>query len=120
MLISKTFDFDAAHLLPNVPPGHKCGKLHGHTYRAEIVLAGEPDLGAGWLCDYAEIERAWVVVGGILDHSYLNDLPGLSNPTTEVLTPWIFQRLRLTGIGRWLKSVRVYESSSTWCEVSDG
>jgi len=114
VLIAKSFDFDAAHMLPKVPPEHKCHRLHGHTYRVEIRCAGEPDE-RGMVCDYAEIAEAWQSVHELLDHRYLNDIQGLENPTTEMLAPWILERLR-----RWdipLISVRVYESASTWCEV---
>lgn len=116
--ICKRFDFDAAHLLPNVPAGHKCGHLHGHTYVVELVLEGELDPRAGWFCDYAEIGAAWAPLHAALDHKYLNDIPGLDNPTTEVLAPWIARKLGDAGAMRFLRRVRVYESSSTWCEVS--
>lgn len=115
--ISKTFDFDAAHSLPNVPDGHKCKRLHGHTYRVEVVLRGEPDE-RGFVVDYAEIAEAWRPVEALLDHRLLNDIEGLENPSTEVLSPFIAQMLvdRLP----LLHAVRVYESSTTYCEVLRG
>lgn len=117
--ISKSFDFDAAHKLPNVPAGHKCGNLHGHTYVVRLVLEGEPDKTMGWFCDYADIDLAWSKLHKRLDHSYLNDIYGLDNPTTEVLARWIMDQLEVDmSIGKFLVGVRVYESSSTWCEVT--
>lgn len=115
--ISKQFDFDAAHYLPNVPDGHKCKRLHGHTYRVDVVLRGEPDE-RGFVIDYAEIAEAWRPVDALLDHRLLNDIEGLENPSTEVLAPFIAQML-VDGLPL-LHAVRVYESSTTYCEVLRG
>lgn len=111
--ICKTFDFDAAHSLPSLPKSHKCHRLHGHTYRVDVVLQGEPDE-RGMVADYAEIAAAWQVVDGLLDHRHLNEIEGLENPTTEVLAPFIFDLLVDTLPA--LHRVRIYESSTTWCE----
>jgi len=119
--ISKTFDFDAAHFLPNVAPLHKCHRLHGHTYRVEVSLCGEPDE-RGMVVDYAEIAAAWAPIHDALDHRLLNDIPGLENPTTEILAPWIHDRFWPAGPGpRWWANatdlrIRVYESKTTYCE----
>ncbi len=112
--ISKTFDFDAAHYLPHVADGHKCKRLHGHTYRVEIICDGEPD-SRGMVVDYAQIAAVWQPLHERLDHRLLNEIEGLDNPTTEVLAPWILRRVRhgLTCV----TAVRVYESSTTWCEA---
>lgn len=112
--ISKTFDFDAAHRLTQVPANHKCHRLHGHTYYVEVVLRGEVDH-RGMVRDYAEIAEAWAPIHAMLDHRYLNDIEGLENPTTEVLAPFIARALvdELPELER----VRVYESKDTWCEV---
>jgi len=114
--ISKTFDFDAAHYLPNVPQGHKCGRMHGHTYRVELICMGQIDEDAGWFMDYADIESAWMKIHRQLDHHVLNGIPGLKNPTTEILARWILERLapELSFLAR----IRVYESSTTWVQVS--
>ena len=113
--IAKRFDFDAAHWLPNVSEGHKCARLHGHTYRVEIACEGEPDK-RGMVVDYAEITQAWNPIHALLDHRLLNNVEGLENPTTELLAPWILARL-LVEHKLPMVWVRVYESSSTWCEV---
>lgn len=120
--ISKTFDFDAAHWLPGVPEGHKCRRMHGHTYRVELMFQGTIDE-RGMVLDYAEIADAWEPIRKVLDHHILNEIPGLENPTTEYLAPWIAAQfavgMRAWHVGRtWLlRAVRVYESSTTWCEV---
>lgn len=115
--ISKTFDFDAAHHLPNVPDGHKCKRLHGHTWYVDVVLQGEVDE-RGMVRDYAEIAAAWAPIHAMLDHRYLNEVEGLENPTTEVLAPFIANALfdALPELVR----VRVYESKDTYCEVERG
>ena len=112
--ISKSFDFDAAHWLPNVDDGHKCKRLHGHTYHVEIGCVGEVDR-RGMVLDYAEITEAWKPLEKMLDHYCLNDIKGLENPTTEILAPWIMHKL--SDQLPQLAFVRVYESSTTWCEV---
>lgn len=113
--IAKAFDFDAAHHLPHVADGHKCKRMHGHTYRVEVACEGVPD-SRGMVCDYSEIAAAWAPLHDLLDHRVLNDVPGLENPTTEVLAPFILDRLAASGLP--VTSVRVFESSSTWCEVT--
>ena len=113
--IAKTFDFDAAHRLPFVADGHKCKRMHGHTYRVEVMVEGEPD-DRGMVVDYAEIAAAWEPIHDAIDHRTLNEIPGLENPTTELLAPWILKRMA-SAVPR-VVSVRVFESSTTWCEVS--
>jgi len=92
--LRKTFQFEAAHLLPTLPPEHKCRRLHGHSFRAEIVVAGECDPRLGWVMDYADISEAFKPLWEQLDHRYLNDIPGLENPTSENVALWIWQRLK--------------------------
>lgn len=113
--IAKEFDFDAAHFLPLVPDGHKCKRLHGHTYRVEVRVHGPLDK-RGMVCDYAEIAAAWQPIHDMLDHQCLNDIPGLENPTTEHLAPYILDCLRASGLQA--TAVRVYESTTTWCEAT--
>lgn len=93
MHIFKSFQIEAAHRLPNVPAGHKCGRLHGHSFRIEIHVAGEPDPQTGWVMDFADVKAAFAPLFDQLDHHYLNDIDGLDNPTSEVLARWVFQRL---------------------------
>lgn len=114
--ISKTFNFDAAHFLPLLPEGHKCRKLHGHTYRVEIFLVDQTDE-LGMVRDYAEIAAAWEPLHKLLDHGCLNDIKDLKpQPTTEVLARFIFEYL-VQPLGGQLATVRVYESETTWAAV---
>ncbi|PYK99315.1 MAG: 6-carboxytetrahydropterin synthase QueD [Verrucomicrobia bacterium] len=92
--LRKTFQFEAAHLLPNLPVTHKCRRLHGHSFQAEIVVAGECDLTLGWLMDYADISEAFRPFWEQLDYRYLNEIPGLENPTSENIAVWIWQGLK--------------------------
>jgi 6-pyruvoyltetrahydropterin/6-carboxytetrahydropterin synthase len=90
----KEFRFEAAHRLPMVPEGHKCARLHGHSFRFEIHVRGPVDPRSGWLIDYGEISDAVRPVRKELDHQYLNEIPGLENPTSEVLAAWIWARVK--------------------------
>ncbi len=92
--LRKTFQFEAAHLLPHLPPSHKCRRLHGHSFQAEVAIAGECDPALGWLMDYAEVAAAFKPLLDQLDHHYLNEIEGLDNPTSEVIAKWIWDRLR--------------------------
>jgi 6-pyruvoyltetrahydropterin/6-carboxytetrahydropterin synthase len=112
--IAKQFTFDAAHHLPGLPEGHKCKRLHGHTYRVEIQLRGPVDE-FGFVVDYAEIAKAWAGIDEQLDHRCLNDIPGLETPSTEVLVKWIGDRVKAL-LPR-LVRVRVSESTTTWAEM---
>lgn len=94
MELRKSYQFEAAHLLPHLPKSHKCRRLHGHSFKVEIAVAGDCDPRLGWLMDYADISRAFKPIHGQLDHYYLNDLPGLANPTSENIAVWIWQRLQ--------------------------
>ncbi len=92
--LEKEFQFEAAHWLPKVPEGHKCRRLHGHSFRVVIAVEGEVDPEKGWLIDYADITRAWFQLHHQLDHHCLNDIEGLENPTSELLAKWIWDRLK--------------------------
>jgi len=94
MELRKTFQFEAAHLLPRLPKTHKCRRLHGHSFRVEIVVTGECDSRLGWVMDYADITKAFRPLWEKLDHNYLNAIRGLENPTSEVLAGWIWKRLK--------------------------
>jgi len=113
--IAKEFTFDAAHFLPKLPADHKCHRMHGHTYRVELVFRGAIDAN-GFVLDYAEIAALWAPVHEELDHRVLNEIPGLETPSTEVLAWWIAGELRAKEAR--LVAIRVYESTTTWCEVT--
>lgn len=92
--LTKTFDFEAAHWLPTFPEGHKCRRMHGHSFHIDVIVEGEVDEAKGYLVDYGEIKAAIEPVKTQLDHYLLNDIEGLENPTAEVLARWVFERLK--------------------------
>ena len=94
MEIFKEFGFEAAHRLPNVPPDHKCARLHGHSFVTQIYVRGNVDPHTGWIIDFADIKDAFKPLHDQLDHHYLNEIEGLSNPTSENVARWIWQRVR--------------------------
>jgi 6-pyruvoyltetrahydropterin/6-carboxytetrahydropterin synthase len=94
MDIYKEFTFEAAHRLPNVPDGHKCKRLHGHSFRVEVHVSGPLDATLGWVMDFADLKRVVKPVIARLDHYYLNDIPGLENPTSEVIACWLWQEIK--------------------------
>lgn len=94
MEIFKEFTFEAAHRLPAVPDGHKCGRLHGHSFRVEVFVSGPVGDRSGWVIDFAEIKEKFDPIQKQLDHYYLNEIEGLENPTSEILARWIWKRLK--------------------------
>jgi 6-pyruvoyltetrahydropterin/6-carboxytetrahydropterin synthase len=94
MEIFKEFSIEAAHWLPNVPDGHKCRRLHGHSFRIAVHVAGKVDEHLGWVMDFSELKSAFQAIEDQLDHRCLNDVEGLENPTSENLARWIWSRLR--------------------------
>ena len=113
MEIFKTFTIEAAHRLPRLPEGHKCSRLHGHSFRIDLHVRGAVDKNLGWVQDFAEISAAFRPVFEDLDHRYLNDIDGLSNPTSERLAQYIWDRLiaRVPGLCR----VVIHETCTAGC-----
>lgn len=97
MILSCEFNYDAAHQLPHVPQGHKCARLHGHTYHLTVTVEG-PVGEDGFVIDFADVKHAVKPVLDQLDHYYLNEIPGLENPTVEVQLLWLWERIRLPGL----------------------
>lgn len=93
MEIYKDFHFEAAHRLPNVPEGHKCARLHGHSFQLRVTLRGDAPEPSGWVMDFADLKAAVKPVIERLDHYYLNEIEGLENPTSENLCRWIWAQL---------------------------
>jgi 6-pyruvoyltetrahydropterin/6-carboxytetrahydropterin synthase len=89
----RRYRFESAHFLPNVPAGHKCGRLHGHGF--EVILHADQDVGARDLgVDYDHLDSLWAPLHAKLHHRCLNDIPGLENPTSEVIAGWVWQQLK--------------------------
>lgn len=113
MEIFKEFTFEAAHRLPNVPPGHKCARLHGHSFRVEIYVSGPLDPTLEWVMDFGDIKEAFKPFYDQLDHYYLNEIPGLENPTSENLARWVWERVAPSLSG--LSKVVVRETCTSGC-----
>ena len=114
----KEYRFEAAHRLPRVPEGHKCARLHGHSFKIELAVSGRVDDATGWFIDFGKLDELWAPIYELLDHRYLNEVDGLDNPTSENLARWLWQRLKpaLPELGR----VTVYETCDARCEYEGG
>ena|SRR5688500_8636260 len=116
MQLHKIFQIEAAHRLPNVPEGHKCARMHGHSFRIEIHVEGPVDPRFGWVIDYADVKAAFKPLYDRLDHYCLNDIEGLSNPTSENLAVWIWDRLKPSL--PLLSKVVVHETCTAGCSYA--
>ncbi len=112
----KSFDFEAAHWLPCFPDGHKCRRLHGHSFRVEVIVEGDVPPERGYLLDYGEIKAAIEPVKQRLDHYCLNEVPGLENPTSEVIAAWVWRALKPSL--PLLAEVVVHETCTSRCHYS--
>jgi 6-pyruvoyltetrahydropterin/6-carboxytetrahydropterin synthase len=111
--IFRAFTIESAHRLPHVPAGHKCARLHGHSFRLELYLRGPVDATAGWVMDFADVKAAFQPTYDRLDHQYLNDIPGLENPTSENLARWIWEQMK--PLLPLLSKVVVHETCTSGC-----
>ncbi len=111
--LTKDFQFEAAQTLPKVPADHKCGRMHGHSFKVEISVEGVVNPETGWVYDHAVISRAMKPLVADLDHSYLNDIPGLENPTIENMAAWFWQKL--TPLCPGLCEIVIHETPSARC-----
>ena len=109
----RTYQIEAAHRLPRLPDGHKCHRLHGHSFRIEVVIEGETDPELGWVMDYGEMDERFQPVFDRLDHRYLNEVPGLENPTSENLARWIHDELAPSL--PLLREIRISETCQEHC-----
>lgn len=113
MDVFRVFQIEAAHRLPHVPEGHKCARLHGHSFRIEVHVSGELGADSGWVMDFADLKAAFQPLFEQLDHRCLNDVDGLDNPTSEHLARWVWARLRADLPG--LSKVVVQETCNAGC-----
>jgi 6-pyruvoyltetrahydropterin/6-carboxytetrahydropterin synthase len=107
------FRFEAAHFLPNVPEGHKCKKMHGHSYIVTVYIEGEVNSHTGWVLEFEDVKKAFVPILQKLDHSVLNEIEGLENPTVEILAIWIWNKL-LVHLPQ-LSKIAIAETSTSGC-----
>ncbi len=94
MTIFRQFTFDSAHFLPYVAEDHKCRQMHGHTYRLTIYMTAEPDEQLGWVMDFADVKKVMTPILDMVDHKTLNNVPGLENPTCELLAKWLWDKIK--------------------------
>lgn len=94
MEIFNAYYIESARRLPKLPPDHPCSRVHGHSFKVEIYVSGPMDAEMDWLVDFAELDAAFSPIRAQLDHHYLNDIPGLENPTTERMAQWIWRKLK--------------------------
>ena len=113
MDVFRIFQIEAAHRLPHVPEGHKCARIHGHSFHIEIHVSGEVGELTGWVMDFADLRHAFQPLFDQLDHRYLNEIEGLENPTSENLARWIWQRLQESLPT--LSKIVVQETCNTGC-----
>ena len=109
--IGRSYRFESAHFLPKVPEGHRCRNLHGHNYRVEIVAEGALDA-SGFVKDFTELDVEVAPLTAQLDHKLLNEIPGLENPTAEIIAKWFLDRIAIA------TRIRVWENEDCWAEVS--
>ncbi len=114
--LTKQFHFEAAHHLPTFPEGHKCRRLHGHSFRFDVVVEGNLDPAKGYLIDYGDIKQIVDPIVKQLDHYYLNEIPGLENPTSEMLAIWLYNRIKPSL--PLLSKIVVYETCTSRCDYS--
>ncbi|MDX1909081.1 MAG: 6-carboxytetrahydropterin synthase QueD [Bacteroidia bacterium] len=122
--ISKKFRFESAHFLPAMPEGHQCRRLHGHSFKMDVNVEGEADPETGLLMDFGDIKKIAQPYVDLLDHWCINEVgerlgePLLSNPSSENLARWFYEKLapHLPG----LYSITVYETCTTRCEYRPG
>src|SRR5579859_5998219 len=111
--LCKEYHFEAAHRLPQVPEGHKCARMHGHSYRVQVAVTGGVDEQSGWLLDFYDLDQRVQPLIDALDHRTLNEVDGLQNPTCEKLCRWLWQRLE-TGLPQ-LSGITVWETADARC-----
>lgn len=116
MDLFRVFQIEAAHWLPHVPEGHKCARMHGHSFRIEVHVTGEVGEQSGWVMDFADLKAAFQPLFEQLDHRCLNEVEGLDNPTSENLARWLWTRLdpKLPGLSR----VTVQETCTAGCSYT--
>jgi 6-pyruvoyltetrahydropterin/6-carboxytetrahydropterin synthase len=116
--LTKEYRFEAAHRLPRVPEGHKCARVHGHSYKVDIAVSGPVNPETGWLIDFGVIDEAWAVLFARFDHHNLNDVPGLENSTCENIAVYVWKELR--SHIKELSAVTVWETYDSKCTYRGG
>ncbi len=120
VIITKEFRFESAHYLPNMPDGHKCRRMHGHSFKVGVKVKGKADAFTGVVMDFAEIKAIVKPLIEMLDHYVINEVGAengsvlLQNPTSENLAKWFYESLKNQLPG--LFSIEVHETCTSYCE----
>ena len=114
----KEYRFESAHYLPRVPAEHKCARVHGHSYKVEVAVAGPVNPETGWLIDFGVIDDAWAVLHTRFDHHNLNEVRGLENSTCENIAIYVWRELRPQI--KELSAVTVWETYDSKCSYRGG
>ena len=109
----RSFRFEAAHALPKVPPGHKCSRVHGHSYRVDIHVTGPIEPHTGWVMDFGQIKQVINPIIDRLDHAMLNDVEGLANSTSECIAVWLWEQVKPSL--PLLSAITIWESENSRC-----
>lgn len=99
--------------MPNVPEGHKCARLHGHSFLVTVYISGQPGEDSGWIMDFADLKKAVKPCIEQLDHYYLNEIPGLENPTSENIARWLWNKLKPSLPS--LSKIQIKETCTSGC-----
>jgi 6-pyruvoyltetrahydropterin/6-carboxytetrahydropterin synthase len=94
--LKQHFQIESARFLPHLEKTHPCARMHGHSFRITLTLVGDLDAKIGWVIDYNEIQARMKPILSNLDHHVLNEVPGLENPTSEILARWIYEKITTT------------------------
>jgi 6-pyruvoyltetrahydropterin/6-carboxytetrahydropterin synthase len=113
MDVYKTFSIEAARSLPNLAEGHPCKNVHGHSFKITITVSGEINEHTGFVMDFGDIDVAFKPIHEQIDHTYLNKIDGLENPSSENLCKWIWEQLHPSLPG--LSQIEIKETDSTGC-----
>ena len=94
--LKQHFQIESARFLPHLPKDHPCSRMHGHSFKIVLTLVGDLDPKIGWVVDYHEITKIMKPILDQLDHKVLNEVPGLENPTSELLARWLYEKVRVS------------------------
>jgi 6-pyruvoyltetrahydropterin/6-carboxytetrahydropterin synthase len=111
--LKQHFQIESARFLPKLEKTHPCSRMHGHSFKITLTIIGNLDPLVGWVIDYNDIQALMKPIISQIDHRTLNEVPGLENPTTELLTKWLYDKSRV--VLPTLVKVTVAETPLTEC-----
>ena len=118
MIVYKKFNIESARSIPNLPKTHPCHHIHGHSFKIIISVQGDVNEQNGFVVDFQDIDDAFDPLKKELDHSYLNDIKGLQNPTSENICIWIWNKIQASLPN--IYKIEIRETDSTGCIYKGG